>query len=57
VYVNSGISLRRKRAVGGGFHEDLTIENHETKPADVTVRIEAASDFADLFEVSGTRGA
>jgi glycogen debranching enzyme len=51
VYVNSGISLRRKRAVGGGFHEDLTIENHETGPVDLKIRIEAASDFADLFEV------
>jgi len=51
VYVNSGISLRRKRAVGGGFHEDLTIENHETGPVDLEIRIEATSDFADLFEV------
>jgi len=51
VYVNSGISVRRKRAVGDGFHEDIVIENHETQPVDLELRIEAAADFADLFEV------
>ena len=38
-------------AVGNGFHEDLTILNHDDKPVDLAVRIEAGSDFADLFEV------
>ena len=31
--------------------EELTILNHDEKPIDITVRVEAASDFADLFEV------
>jgi glycogen debranching enzyme len=51
VYVDSKLSVIRQRAVGNGFHEDLTILNHDEAPVDLTVRIEAACDFADLFEV------
>jgi glycogen debranching enzyme len=51
VYVDAKLSVIRLRAVGDGFHEELTILNHEDKPVDITVRLEAASDFADLFEV------
>ncbi|HEX2361299.1 MAG TPA: glycogen debranching N-terminal domain-containing protein [Jiangellaceae bacterium] len=51
VYVDAKLSVIRGRAVGGGFVENLTILNHDDKPAQLTVRIEAASDFADLFEV------
>ncbi len=51
VYVDAKLSVIRRRAVGVGFHEQLTIFNHDHEPVDVTVRIEAASDFADLFEV------
>ena len=41
----------RRRAVGNGFHEELTILNHDEEPVELDVRIEAGSDFADLFEV------
>jgi len=41
----------RRRAVGNGFHEELTILNHAEEPVDLTVRLDAACDFADLFEV------
>jgi len=51
IYVDSDLSIMRKRAVGNGFHEDVTILNHKDKPVDLKVRIEAAADFADLFEV------
>jgi glycogen debranching enzyme len=51
IYVNAEQSIIRKRAIGNGFHEDVTILNHNSKPIDLKVRIEAASDFADLFEV------
>jgi glycogen debranching enzyme len=51
VYVDSKISVIRRRAVGDGFHEELTILNHDEKPLKLTVRVDAASDFADLFEV------
>ena len=51
VYIDAKLSVIRQRAVGGGFHEELTILNHDEQPVDLEVRIEAASDFADLFEV------
>jgi len=51
VYVDAKLSVIRRRAVGNGFHEELTLLNHEDKPVDLTVRLEAGSDFADLFEV------
>jgi glycogen debranching enzyme len=51
VYIDSKLSVIRRRAVGDGFHEELTILNHDHKPVVLTVRVEAESDFADLFEV------
>jgi glycogen debranching enzyme len=51
VYVDAKLSVIRQRSVGGGFREQLTILNHDEKPVDLRVRVEAASDFADLFEV------
>ena len=51
VYVDAKLSVIRQRAVSGGFIEQLTILNHDNEPVDLTVRIDAASDFADLFEV------
>jgi glycogen debranching enzyme len=51
VYVDSKLSVIRQRSVGEGFSESLTFLNHDEKPVDLTVRIEAGSDFADLFEV------
>jgi glycogen debranching enzyme len=51
VYVDSKLSVIRRRAVGNGFREELTVLNHDEKPVDLTIRIDADSDFADLFEV------
>jgi glycogen debranching enzyme len=51
VYVDSKLSVIRRRMVGNGFREELKILNHDEKPVDLTIRIEAACDFADLFEV------
>jgi glycogen debranching enzyme len=51
VYVNATLSVIRQRAVGNGFHEELSILNHEDAPVDLTVRIDVDCDFADLFEV------
>ncbi|MEW1955923.1 glycogen debranching N-terminal domain-containing protein [Terrabacter sp. NPDC080008] len=51
VYVNANLTVIRRRAVGGGFRETITLLNHQDGPADVTVRLDAACDFADLFEV------
>jgi glycogen debranching enzyme len=51
VYIDPKMSVIRERAVGDGFHEDVTILSHSDEAARLSVRIEAASDFADLFEV------
>ena len=51
VYVDAKQTVIRRRRVADGFKEELTVLNHADEPIDVKVRIEAASDFADLFEV------
>ncbi len=51
VYIDAKLSVIRQRAVGDGFFEELTILNHDDQPVDLTIKIEAACDFADLFEV------
>jgi glycogen debranching enzyme len=51
VYIDAKLSVIRRRAVGNGFHEELTILNHDEKPVRLEVRVEAGCDFADLFEV------
>jgi glycogen debranching enzyme len=51
VYVDADFSVIRTRAVGRGFHEDLSIQNHQPVPIDLDVQIAAAADFADLFEI------
>jgi glycogen debranching enzyme len=51
VYIDAKLSVIRRRSVGDGFHEELTILNHSDKPVSLTVRIDAGCDFADLFEV------
>jgi len=51
IYVDADQSIIRTRAVGNGFHEDVTILNHKDQPVDLKMRLEAAADFADLFEV------
>jgi len=48
VYVDAKVSVVRKRAVGDGFHEDLTILNHATEAVDLDVRIDAAADSMPL---------
>ena len=51
IYVDSHLSVARKRAVGKGFHEEILVENHDKKAMDLDVQLDAACDFADLFEV------
>src|SRR5215204_3119503 len=51
VYVDAKLSVIRRRAVGDGFHEELTILNHADEPVELEVRVDAGADFADLFEV------
>jgi glycogen debranching enzyme len=48
---NPTVSIHRNRTIGDGFHEDVTVLNHDGNPLDLTLRLDAGSDFADLFEV------
>ncbi|MBX6722249.1 MAG: amylo-alpha-1,6-glucosidase, partial [Dactylosporangium sp.] len=50
-YVDSKLSVIRQRSISGSFDEQVTILNHGEEPIDVRVRIEASSDFADIFEI------
>jgi len=51
VYVDSKLSVLRRRCVAGGFEETIEIENHAKEPVDIEVKLDVAADFADLFEV------
>ncbi len=51
IYKNAYLSVIRKRLVGKGFHEDVTVLNHDSGPVEIELRVEAGADFADLFEV------
>ncbi len=51
VYIDATLSVIREREVADGFHEDLRVLNHQDQPVELDIRMEAASDFADLFEV------
>jgi glycogen debranching enzyme len=51
IYKNPELSVIRKRYVGDGFHEDLLVLNHAAETVEATLRLDAAADFADLFEV------
>ncbi len=48
---NPTVSIHRNRTIGDGFHEDVTVLNHDAKPLRVELRLDADADFADLFEV------
>jgi glycogen debranching enzyme len=51
VYVDAKLSVIRHRWVSAGFWEELAVINHDEQPVDLTVRLEAGCDFADMFEV------
>ena len=51
IYKNPTISIVRRRLVGDGFVEHLSVLNHGTEPEQVELQLEFGSDFADLFEV------
>ena len=48
---SSSLLVVRRRYVGDGMREDITIRNTAPLPAACMVTLAAAADFADLFEV------
>ena len=56
VYMDAKLSVVRQRTMRNGFAEELTILNHGEEPVDLVVRVDAGSDFADIFEVKDAQG-
>ncbi|GIH15636.1 amylo-alpha-1,6-glucosidase [Rugosimonospora africana] len=56
VYVDSTLSVVRHRSMRHGFDEQLIVLNHGDEPAQLTFRVDAGSDFADIFEVKDALG-
>lgn len=51
IYESPHLSVIRERFVGDGFHEDILVLNHAPEAVEIELRLEAGSDFADIFEV------
>ncbi len=49
------VVVERRRLVGAGMRDDVTVRNFGTETAGLVVSIEAETDFADLFEVKEGR--
>ncbi|MET8231523.1 glycogen debranching N-terminal domain-containing protein [Micromonospora sp. NPDC005298] len=54
-YVDADVSLIRHRSVHDCFHENITVLNHSSRHAELTVRLDLGSDFADIAEVGALR--
>jgi glycogen debranching enzyme len=50
-YVDAKLSLIRERTICGDITERVTILNHDDVPRDLAVRIDAGTDFADIFAI------
>jgi len=50
-YTDATMSVIRRRMVGDGFFEELTVMNHGTEPVKPEIEIDVGADFADLFQV------
>jgi glycogen debranching enzyme len=51
IYKDQIVSVIRRRYVGEGFSEEIEVMNHDTSAHQFELRMEADTDFADLFEV------
>ena len=52
---DSTVLVVRRRHVGDGMREDLTVRNTSAVPAQCVIVLEVEADFADLFEVKDGR--
>src|SRR6188508_1186805 len=55
VYVDAKLSVIRQRAVGRGFHETLTILNHDDVPADLEVETSIMSMMPSVDQANAAR--
>ena len=49
------ISVRLDRTIAGGVHEDYDITNYGRRAVHLTIEMQIASDFADIFDVKDGR--
>ncbi|WP_405091389.1 amylo-alpha-1,6-glucosidase [Micromonospora sp. NBC_01392] len=54
-YLDADVSVIRSRSIGGSFDEELTLLNHSGQDREFRLRLDIASDFADLFEIKHQR--
>ncbi|HEY8702633.1 MAG TPA: glycogen debranching N-terminal domain-containing protein [Arthrobacter sp.] len=52
---DSPLAVERKRELGTGIVEDITIHNYSLQPAPCEIALAVEADFADLFEVKDGR--
>ncbi|MET8119540.1 glycogen debranching N-terminal domain-containing protein [Micromonospora sp. NPDC005189] len=55
-YVDADVSVIRHRSIHDCFHEKITVLNHSSQPAELTVRMEMGSDFTDIAEIGQRSG-
>jgi glycogen debranching enzyme len=54
-YADSPLIVERRRELGIGIVEHITVHNHSTTPVECAVSLTVSSDFADVFEVKEAR--
>ncbi|RGC67500.1 hypothetical protein C5N14_19280 [Micromonospora sp. MW-13] len=54
-YVDADVSVIRHRSLDDSYNERITVLNHSAGPAEFTVRMEIACDFADTAEIRQPR--
>lgn len=54
-YADSPLIVERRRELGIGIVEHITVHNHSTMPVECAVSLTVSSDFADVFEVKEAR--
>jgi glycogen debranching enzyme len=50
-YTDAKMSVIRRRVVGDGFFEELSVLNHGSEPIRPEIALAVGADFADLFQV------
>jgi glycogen debranching enzyme len=54
-HIEPTVLVERRRYVGSGMREDLSVHNYGSEAAGLTLTLEVAADFADLFAVKAGR--
>jgi glycogen debranching enzyme len=45
------LAIRRDRIIGGGVHEEISLQNHRSQTARIELELDFDADFIDVFEV------